>query len=451
MDVQPSQPSQPASGPLPGPAANPEHEAAAQAWNAGVGTTTKLKVLFSDAGRLNTLPHGPRAVIVGAGISGLAAAAGLHRAGWRVGIYEQTRAPDHDAAHMGLALSATAVSSLRAVGADVGVLAAGEPIRKRRVLLSTGRVIRETSAADEELRHGVPGVMLTRADLLGALRALVEPELVHSQHTFSAMQEEAVDAAATLLKPGGQPVVARADAIIGADGAQSLVRAARVQSQSNDPIRWQVIFGIAEAPISLYPAGLLSRVWGHGTRMGMYRIPPRRREIASPHRVAWWLAREVWSNEPRATDAAALRQHALAMTDGWWHVPRDLIMSTPDESFRATDTMTDAHASQHSASTGRVTLLGDAAHPLWPIVDDGAAMAVRDGMLLTAMLAEARPGDIATALRAFEARRDVNVRVAVRRARLLTPIRNSVLASLRAGLMRVMPGSVIAGSLEAHG
>lgn len=449
MNEQPIQPSQLASGSLAGPVPSSGHEAAGQAWNAGVGTTTKLKVLFSDAGRLHTLPHGPRAVIVGAGISGLAAAAGLHRAGWRVGLYEQARAIDHDAAYMGLALDATAVLSLRAIGADVGVLAAGEPIRKRRVLLSTGRIMRETSAADEELRHGVPGVMLTRADLLGALRALVEPELVHADHTFSDIQEEAVDAATSLLKPSGQQIVVRADAIIGADGAQSRVRAARGQSHPGDPIRWQVIFGVAEAPISLYPAGLLSRVWGHGTRMGIYRIPPRRREIASPHRVAWWLAREVWSGTPPA--AGGLRQHALAMTDGWWHVPRDLIMSTPDNSFRAIDGMTDAHASQHSACTGRVTLLGDAAHPLWPIVDDGAAMAVRDGTLLTAMLAEARLGDVAAALRAFEIRRDVNVRAAVRRARLLTPIRNSVLSSLRSGLIRVMPRSVIAGSLEAHG
>ncbi len=451
VDEQTNQSPKPIPGQSPGPDATPAHEAAAQSWNSGLGTTTKLKVLFSDAGRLHTLPHGPRAVIVGAGVAGLSAAAGLHRAGWRVGLYEQDKAPDHDAAQMGLALSAAAVSSLRAIGADVGILAAGEPIRKRRVLLSTGRILRETSAADEELRYGVPGVMLTRADLLGALRALVEPELIHSQHTFTGMQEEAVDVAATLDKPDGQPATMRADAIIGADGAHSRVRAVRSTAQSPDPLRWQIIYGIAEAPISLYPAGMLSRVWGQGTRMGIYRILPRRREIASPHRVAWWLAREVWSDDTRGPDAPALRQHALAMTEGWWSVARELILATPDESFRAVSATTDVHAAQHSACSGRLTLLGDAAHPLWPIVDDGAAMAVRDGMQLTAILAESRPSDVAAALRAFEARRDVHVRTAIRRARLLAPLRSTLLSSLRAGLIRVIPRGVVAGSLEAHG
>lgn len=432
-----------------------------EGWSSGLGTTTKLKVIFSDAGRLTGLPHGPRALIVGAGVSGLTAAIALHRAGWRVAVHESRLTPGIDDASdacLGVSIGAAGVAALRTIGADVGVLAAGEPIRQRRVMLASGRIVRETSAAAEELEHGVPGVMLTRADLLGALRSHIGEELIHTGHTFAGVEEEALAAAVRVRDVHGVDSMRRADAVLGADGALSGVRAsiaARAGAQptaaiSPDALRWQVIFGMADAPLSLYPGGLLTRVWGHGTRMGIMRVPPRRREIASPHRVAWWLVREVWGHSPTSADGAALRRDALAMTDGWWPVARELIRATSDAQLKTMVATTDTHAALHAAGRGRVALLGDAAHPLWPLIDDAIALAIRDAMQATAVLADVDASEIVHALRGFESRRDVHVRHAIRRARLLTPLRSPLLAGLREGLLRVMPGRLLAASLEGR-
>gem|GEM_PF-5236139 len=417
-------------------------------WQSGLGTATTLRVIFSDSGRFQGQAFGPRAIIAGAALAGLTAAAGLHRAGWRVQIHDCVNQATDDDAMMGVALSASAVLALRTIGADAAVLAAGEPIRKRRVMLASGKIIRETNSARDETAIGVPGVMLTRADLLGALRSLTEEVPTRHDSAIESIEPCAQDVGVTVMNGAGDRSSVRAEALIGADGVASTVRAKAMGTSPVMPTRWQVVYGIADAPISAYPAGMMTRVWGQGVRMGVLRVPPRRREIASPHRVAWWLAREVWSDEAGVPSSQELRALALAWTQGWATPTRELIMRTGDEALRGTRAKSDAHAAEHSVCRGRVVLLGDAAHPLWPLVDDGAAMAVRDGMLLTTALASCNPGDVPDALRRFEARRDVDVRRAIRRARLLAPIRNGLLSSLRDGLVRVMPRRVIAESME---
>src|SRR5690606_8944979 len=55
-------------------------------------------------------------------------------------------------------------------------------------------------------------------------------------------------------------------------------------------------------------------------------------------------------------------------------------------------------------SSGNVTLLGDAAHPMLPFLSQGAAMAIEDGYVLAKSL-DAHGQDIASALRDYEAER----------------------------------------------
>jgi 5-methylphenazine-1-carboxylate 1-monooxygenase len=54
-------------------------------------------------------------------------------------------------------------------------------------------------------------------------------------------------------------------------------------------------------------------------------------------------------------------------------------------------------------SFGRVTLLGDAAHPMYPVGSNGASQAILDARCLAPLLAEAK--DVVTALEAYEAAR----------------------------------------------
>jgi 2-polyprenyl-6-methoxyphenol hydroxylase-like FAD-dependent oxidoreductase len=86
---------------------------------------------------------------------------------------------------------------------------------------------------------------------------------------------------------------------------------------------------------------------------------------------------------------------------------------------------------------GRVTLAGDAAHPMTPFLGQGACQALEDAVLLGRCLADSR--DVVTGLREYERQRIPRANAFVTRSRAvgrIARLRNPVLAAIRNSVLK---------------
>jgi 2-polyprenyl-6-methoxyphenol hydroxylase-like FAD-dependent oxidoreductase len=160
--------------------------------------------------------------IIGAGIGGLTAAACLRRIGADVRIYEQARAFIRLGA--GIQQAPNAVRVLYALGLKNQLLAqAFQPETNDSRDHDTGNLTNSLPLGRSVLeRHGVPYFLMHRGDLHAMLADLVPAEIVRLNHKLAGL-DHALDGGVRLTFTNGD--TAEADALIGADGVHSVVRA----------------------------------------------------------------------------------------------------------------------------------------------------------------------------------------------------------------------------------
>ena len=334
-------------------------------------------------------PEARSIAIVGGGIGGLAATASLLRAGFDVQVYE--RASGLSEVGAGVQVSPNASRVLHRLGLAEELAKTGvHPLAWHQRRWDDGRtLLRAPLAEPVEARFGFPHYQMHRADLLSALAGAVPAERVHLGHRLSDLEER------------GERVVARfdngataeADLLVGSDGIHSKVR--------------EILFGPdrprftgCSAYRGLVPADRLrhlglevtAQVWmGPGRHFVHYFVSAGRlvNFVAVIEQEAW--TREDWTDRGEIGDA-------LAAYEGW-HPQVRAILGAVDETFIWA--LFD-RAPLERWSAGRVTLLGDACHPMLPFGAQGAAQAIEDGATLTACLIDEAGEDIPGALRRYE-------------------------------------------------
>ena len=164
----------------------------------------------------------PRIAIIGAGIGGLTAAACLRRIGMDVRIYEQARGFTRLGA--GIQQAPNSVRVLYALGLKEKLLAqAFQPDTNDSRDHDTGTLTNSLPLGQSVLqRHGVPYFLMHRGDLHAMLADLVPAETVRLNHKLAGL-DQAADGTVRLTFTNGD--TAEADAVIGADGVHSVVRA----------------------------------------------------------------------------------------------------------------------------------------------------------------------------------------------------------------------------------
>jgi 2-polyprenyl-6-methoxyphenol hydroxylase-like FAD-dependent oxidoreductase len=134
--------------------------------------------------------------------------------------------------------------------------------------------------------------------------------------------------------------------------------------------------------------GISSETWGRGLRFGM--LPIRNR------RVFWYATHTCPAG---GEDQEGERKARLSQLFGGWREPIEQLIAATDEGAILRNDIFDRRPVRHWGS-GRVTLLGDAAHPPTPNLGQGACQALEDALVLSECLTEQR--EPVVALRAYE-------------------------------------------------
>jgi salicylate hydroxylase len=337
-------------------------------------------------------------IVVGGGLGGLTAAAALHRFGIDAVVLEQ--APRLGEIGAGVQLAPNALKVLRALGleqraAELGFEPGAHVVRNWKtadVLAYTPYkgVLRKVFGADYFGYH--------RADLHDLLRSAVPADAIRLASRCTGVREDG-GRAIVQLADGSE---LEADAVIGADGIHSAVRASLFGPSApryTGNACWRGM-----TPTSALPPNLIERdmtVWfGPGASVVHYYI-------RGGTFINWMAAFEsgTWAEE--SWTAEGTREEAVARFADW----HPTIVSLVSRSDRYLKWGLFDRDPLPRWSKGRVTLMGDACHPMLPYLAQGACMALEDGYAVARALAGGA-GDVAGALAAYEqARRERTARV----------------------------------------
>ncbi len=340
--------------------------------------------------------------IAGGGVGGMAAGIALHAAGHDIEIYEQ--AADYRRVGADINLTPNAVRVLDRLGV-VPTLekTAARPTHRISRMWDTGEETSRLEMAEEAVRrYGAPQLTIHRADLLSALRDQLPDAAIRLGHRI-----ENIDTAGTKPRVGFADGGTReVDVLIGADGIHSPTRTALFGPEHPEftgLVSYRAV--VDRSKLDLPNLDAFTKWWGPTPDLQIVTFPLNHgREtfvFATTSQDDW--RHESWTmpgdvGELRET-YRAFHPEARALLDACESVTKSaLYIRQPLPVW----------------SVGRVTLLGDACHPMVPFMAQGACMAIEDAAVLGRALDGVAETMIEAALKRYEtARQDRTARVQI--------------------------------------
>lgn len=351
-----------------------------------------------------------RAVVVGGGIGGLAAAVGLLRVGWDVTVLE--KAPEITGVGAGISLWPNAQRCLDVLGVQA-------PLQEQRdggLRDKRGHRITGWDAAAFTRNHGLPLAAIHRRDLIDALARALPQEAIRTGAEVTEVREDGF-----VRYTGGE---LHADLVVAADGINSRIRKGEQPVYSGST----AFRGVAHRP-----GTPLSASWDRGAEIGVLPL--------AGGDVYWWISYVVRAGERPADVKAHLKRHF-----GDWHDPIPaLIDATPAAAILHHD-LCYLGTPLPTYVRGRIALLGDAAHAMPPFLGQGGCQALEDAVVLAHAVSTEDTTE--NALEKYDQeRRPRSQKVArdsVRAGKIGPQLTNPVATALRKALLRMTPAKATA-------
>lgn len=314
--------------------------------------------------------------VIGGGIGGLAAAIALRRVGHEVTVFEQAERFGRVGADINLTPNAVRALDGLGIGAQLRETAARPSARVSR-MWDTGEETSRLAMSDEaERQYGAPQLTMHRADVMSALEAALEPGVLQLGKRTESFAQDAQAATVTLADGSTHAF----DLLIGADGIHSGVR--RHLFGAEHPQFTGIVSYRAVVPVERVrggDTGAFVKWWGPSDDLQIVTFPLNRgRDVF----VFATTAQGDWTHESWTMpgDPDALRRAYAG-----FHPEACALLDACDTVLASALYIRDPLPKWSGA---RMTLLGDACHPMMPFMAQGAGMAIEDAVVLARALAD---------------------------------------------------------------
>jgi salicylate hydroxylase len=330
-------------------------------------------------------PRNTRVAIIGGGIGGLTAAICLLREGFDVQVYEQSRLLSEVGAGINISPNASRILIRLGLGEESARIAYRSPFFHQR-RWDDGRTLTKTRLdTDIAKEFGAPHYIFHRGELHSMLVKPVPPERIHLAHRCTGIEQDD-DKVRAKFENG---VEIEADVLIAADGIFSAVRKA-LRGAERPRFACRAYRGLipAERVRDIPPE---STAFLGPTRHFIHYFVSAGRMLNFVGHVEQedWIS-ESWTHPGKVED--------LRAAYAGWHPQVQRVIDAVDETFIWA--VLDRPPIERW-SHGRVTMLGDACHPMIPFMGQGGAMAIEDAAAVTACLVKCGD-DVEGALKLYE-------------------------------------------------
>ena len=364
-------------------------------------------------------------LIAGAGIAGLAAAIAMKQTGHDVQVLERAPAPAEVGA--GLALWPNGRRALASLGVED---LPGAPVSRLQLGTWRGRLLSSAPLDQLKERHGYELMIVHRAALHSALLRQLGADPVRFGSEVAGF-DQGGSRVRVHLRTGEE---LESDLLIGADGIWSAVRRALLgdgEPRYSGATCWRGVTGYD------LEAGSSFNWWGPGGEFGIFPLPGGR---------IYWFA--VQNRQRSEADSPNPHRADLLQTFRDWPDPITAVLEATAESSIIRSNLYD-RAPARTWTRGRVTLVGDAAHPMLPNAAQGACQGIEDGVALGRALTS---HPVAEALAEYQRRRVPAANRLVSQARQAAraaQATNPMVTGLRDLLFAHLPRGVLLRQLDS--